>query len=498
MTHAWANALSLETEAPGVLIDETRLKAPGNQSLPPGTWALPTGSPQLAFGNYDVDAMFPFPVNFLIEIDAHSTGNDQIPDLDAQGIPIVNSTAQNWLAWVVSVDDSTLGASATGYIETTRPNRPIDADLLGYYADQNQGLAGRLAGLTTIEATSISQGFPAASPPNVNSIDFALGVRTFDPLGTGSNLIFTNPVFEYYFSVSAAFADLWQATDFAIDPTINTAPPTTVRARPGDIYRIVWNGTAWSPIERYLRGDVDLGLEPDEDIDALAVNYINDVVAFSTVRGTGDPQFDDWQLRVWAPGMQRFVELQDRLRVTGAPVSVADRLDLAREDNEIDSLCGIDPKEYHPQYDRLVGMNITTTAEIANVPVEGTRIMSVSLTRALVDVDDDGVNDNALVMDASGWPEGVVPQAATVLFYYYAGAAAIAADADPFAAPTNNWQFLGAVDRAATDESVTYQQIFPWAFGDNFRYAVLAVMYSNPTSGPPRMLAGSEVSQVTF
>lgn len=501
MTTDWAMAVSTRSQGmAGSALDPLRLKGPMNQPNGPAPWTPVATGPSPFMPDFTQGELFGDNED-IIEIDAHSAGTDMTPWPDAEGAPDVSATADNWLMWAVSVSDSTIGA-ANGYINSINslPNsRPVGAEIISFYASGNQNLARNFVGQNAVEATAFSMGYDGTGPgtEDIDALDYAIGVLTYDPSGQASSFLFNN-ILTYYFSVTPQTVINWNAKypmggqTFAYDNTV--VPSQKINEpHPGDIYVMTWNGTDWNPIELY-RSHTDLGLPTEGgDVDALSVNTHNGVIVFSTPQ---DPNVAVPQLWINTGSASSTVELTD-LAPDGTRTRVVDRLDLTDDKDDIDALCGIEP-ETVDTFDRLCGVPSSSWAYTPHFPSDAA-MMGVSVERAVLTPG----GPTMVTFQVAGWG-AAGPVSGDLYLFLYNGPEVLPPLTDPFAefqssiAPyptvSPDWMLVGPIPRTAQQDEWEFSIVDdPILFSGDFS-AICALQYDGPTASGV-ISAGSVVSQ---
>jgi hypothetical protein len=269
-----ASGMSLEA-VNRIGLETTWVKAPLDQSKPPPAWD-PADFPNSP--DYSIQGLFGS-LAPLVELDAHSTGNDLIAPLTASGVPNLEDF-DLWLGVVASVTNGALGQQGS-FIDERRQatigRTTPGADLLSFYFEESTGIHPSLLGTTFIEQASEDIGFQGDE--DVDGLDFALGVLSHSQR-IHPTLLFPF-VGSFFFSLEPGCVDAVNnatAGSFALDGS------TWVEADAATIYEVTWSATTgqWSTRSVYLGPD-DLGLDADnDDVDAVAVNIGVGTVIFST------------------------------------------------------------------------------------------------------------------------------------------------------------------------------------------------------------------------
>jgi hypothetical protein len=358
--------------------EATLAKAPGNQSNAPGTW----GTQSFTFVNdLSLSALFGARAS-LVEIDAHTSGNDFIPNLGDNGEPILT---QSWLSLIVSVDNQSQGTEGSLIRRAATGGRQPGADLIGYYFWGSQGIDSQLVDRTVLEQTRADLGFQSTTR-EVDALDFGSAVLAF-ARGSRVSPLFTRQG-DYFFSLTKQSA--------ANLPKFATSGLDTVDADGATIYGVTMGASGWGTPYVYLSANT-LGLDPAVDeTDALAIDPSNGVVVFSTARDVKATYSD--QLLAYQAG-KGVKPLKN-----GRGDLVVDKIDLDDLD-DVDGLCIIDPES-----NQLATHLGTPQGSIPYGPVP----MGISATRS-GDLSTPGFD--WLHVQATGWGSGD-PDPATVQFWW--------------------------------------------------------------------------------
>jgi hypothetical protein len=131
--------------------------------------------------------------------------------------------------------------------------------------------------------------------------------------------------------------------------------------RPGSILHTTWDDVSgtWST-PSVLLSNLELGLGPDEDLDALAVDELACTALFSVRRHAASPAYPvskQLQVAIWCSGTDApgGVAVGDLHATDGSgSESVAGRMEIAVAD-DIDSVCTQDPSSQALTFDQLYG-----------------------------------------------------------------------------------------------------------------------------------------------
>ena len=321
--------------------DEMLLVQPAPRTAAP---AVVVHDPLRQDPNYSVPSMFPYLPQFmtdLFEFSAIDSGNAQFPDdwtvLSSSGVaygiaPDLNDVGR-WLG---------LTASVTG--SSPLPSHPLlsqgdGSDLFSYFFVDSQGVAASLPGALHIEQTAAQMMLPGGA--DISAFDFQLGMLMANPDDALSN--FAPSEDELYFSVTPSWASFYtlvaSGTSFPKFAADMGAPNNRVYLpHPGVIYRSVWDSSvtpgSWS-VPVVYRDHTDLGITATENVDAIAVDHLTNIVIFSTDKLTTQDQLL-LQHPTLLPG--------DHLPLYDTDGSlVSTKMGLTTED-DIDGLCGKDPE----------------------------------------------------------------------------------------------------------------------------------------------------------
>ena len=278
--------------------------------------------------------MFPG-ISGSIEIDAHSTGQAIIPELDSAGVFLPNAIAQGWTAVYISVTEDSRGAPGSVLRRRFNQRGTAGSDIIGHYLDGGIGLSSSVIGNTFLEMGADNIGL--TQDDDIDAWDFPMAVRELSP-GLSNRVVFTHNVPEYYFSLTPTSANMVAGT---------TAFPT---AHAGVIYRVVWNpptatsSGGWSlPTVWTANGLLNLSVD---DIDALTVDAGNNRVLFSTPHDPNEsekPQLWAFQ-RGFAAPMEPMVPGSPPRRLSEEMGVRTSSTGIGQDFDDIDALCDIDPE----------------------------------------------------------------------------------------------------------------------------------------------------------
>lgn len=338
-----------ETRALGVP-ESTFIKDPGDQVVPPHPW----GGVPVTGGQYAMDLMFPvlYPV---MELDAHSTGNDIIPT--NAGVLTVNFS---WAGALISVSNEAVGTPGNGWIDARAAGVYSSritpgADLAAHYVEGSIGINEDLAGSTVISQLSEHIGFQGDE--DIDGFDLALGVIP-SSADAASTLFFTRDD-EFYFSVTPECAQQLSGIPFALEKTGGAY----VEADPVTVYQLRWDvvSQTWGEPSVFHTA-ADLQLDPNTDnVDALAVSdgYYR-ATAYSTQPFPGRSQLMVYEEGSAGPGVYP-IQSGGKLLTSAYHLRTEPEYD---ESDDVDAICFIDPEAY--TYGTLLG---TPLAATTNKPV---------------------------------------------------------------------------------------------------------------------------------
>ena len=487
MAFAWAAGLSERTDPaqqPGTS-NPTLLKAPLGAGGAPSPWAPVNTAPTVVQKDYSSNALFGI-LEDVVEVDAHSIGKDMIPAVyENTMIPNVSSESDNWLAWVVSVKEGAVGTP--GSYLASRGTQPVGADLLSFYASGSQGIAQELIGENAVEATWASMGYPStAATRDIDALDYGIGVHTFASNAAQPSVLFGSSN-QYFFSLTPDSATALNGLSYThMFSSLGVA-------RPGHIYCLLWDDVAgWGSL-RIDALDTDLGLDLGEDVDALALNA-TESTTYSYVIST--PLGSRPQL-LYSEGQGTHAELMDREAVSIGPIStdidtpVVEKLDLAKETDDIDGLCGIDPEGIG--YSKAVGVAMTSTA--GSLPsLNGTTMMGISVERGHSSVT--GVD--SLMIQVAGWGDAAPEASKTAIYVRVMGNDPMPVGANPTAGGMIQWTRIAFLDRGIDDEFVSHTvPIGPLLASVSIdTHLVFFAAQVSQSAPAPLVIAGSLVTQL--
>lgn len=433
--------------------------------------------------DYSQDALFGASAP-LVEIASHSTGNAQVPKVNAQG-QLILSIGNRWMGMVVSVDNAAVGLA--GSPTARRVSAPSGvrntpgADLISYYFADSVGIAPSVRGERFIEQSAESFGLGGSTEDReINALDFALGAQSEARAPENAPPFQFFPVRnQYYFSLTLSSAvSLLEAAQFTLpgEPVGRLSALRT--ADNATIYKMTWDPDAaeWGPVTVH-RSSVQLDLTPfDDTVDALSVNEETDVVIYST-----QPRVGRSQLMVESGGPSgRFtapLKNASNMNVVTA-LGLRDGTVHGTTLNEIDDItsgCPIEPESGSSGIGRLVGTPIEDLPPLfPNQPN-----MGISLTRS----SDLAASDlSNFVAAATGWG-GATPEDGEIHFYINLN----------YGAPDSAFFLFAQKRRASYEESVHAEIEIP--SGSPFgRVAVFAIQ--GGASGLPVAITG--MSLISF
>ena len=395
-----AAGLSLDkaTRPPGTS-EQTLLKAPLNQTSAPAEFSTLSLA---GATDYSVTALFASlsGVASGIEIDAHSTGNDLMPPFAVRpvGSGCYPNLGNRWMSISISVTNDSPGAP-NGFISDRHAGQIGDrdkpgSDILSYYFADSQGIASSLVNRTLLEqaAETISYG-GSGNLANIDALDWGMGVLSHAQASSPA-LLFPHRD-RLYFSISA---DCVVDVNNRCSHNFAYKGSAIVAADAATIYESTWDGAGWA-MPRVYRTPAQLGLSPNDDLDALAVNATNGVTVYSTQVVSGRSQLladnGDNPAFPSLAGNRTVFSDDDGPKVT-KKIKVID------ESDDIDAVCISDPEA--GIYGRYLGTPVAGDAKA---------FMGLSTTRA-TDLQDER---EAIHVQVSGWG-GTYPEASTVVLWY--------------------------------------------------------------------------------
>ena len=400
-TSALAAGLSLK-QTP----DATLVKAPLVQTTPPIQWSAGQ------FPNrpdYSLAALFGSLAS-VIEINAHSTGNDLIPPLkDFANNPTGEldfATVDRWMGLSISVDNDAQG-QAGSLVEqrtqmTTGRTTP-GGDLYTYYLDGSKGIDSSLVGGTFLAQSSEQLGF-VVGDEDIDALDFGMGVLSY--AGSLSEQV-TSKFFprktEFYFSLSAACVS-------AVNSNMHIGFPGPVSS--ANVYHKTWDPalSTWSATSVYASAS-SLSLDSADDIDALVINgnFPNSsdpnarLIIFST-----QPKVGYSQLRVHETALVSNTSVSKTMDLkasngTGGVVDATQKLGLRDpkdgggndSTDDITAGCAVEPGLH---VNRVRGHLMGTPIGRLPLPVGSGSPMGISVT-----VEESGAIAPTLHAQVSGW-----------------------------------------------------------------------------------------------
>lgn len=401
---SWAAGV-IVNDAPAQSGSQVRIKLAGNQTAFPAQAPLVVGSWAPSYAMTHLTNAFPG-----IEIDAHSSGNAWIPNLDSNGVP---NLVDRWLALTVSVSSTSTGANNSPWSRGSVGGRHAGSDLVSYYFDGSVGVSPMLVGNIAQETSREDFGFATSSTADLAALDYGLGVNTVSQIPTR---LFPRQG-DYFFSVSQAWATSWNTTHASSPPAFASEPNSSVMSRPhpGAVYRVIWNGSAWSsPILEYTASE--LGLSPATgDIDALEVSPGTNMVLFSATpassflsSATTDLIGPSDQLMLFEAGTGGNRSTVRELKHSSGAQNdlVRKRLKLGNQtESNVDALCAIDPELGVGDICPSVGSPTTQWSAYG-------RPMGLSVVRR----NSSSTNVHDLVFQLTGWGQAAPVDGQVILF----------------------------------------------------------------------------------
>lgn len=443
MVSSLASGISLSPEARATT-EKTLVKAPLNQTAPPPEFStvqylnVPDFSISALFGAHSVGG----DLSLLIEVDAHSTGNDLMPRflVTSTGNGCYPDITGRWMVINASVANSAVGLPG-GFVEQRRlgalGNRLTPgSDISSYYFAGSTGITGSLVNRNFLEQPAESIAFPGSSSADIDALDWGLGVTAHAQVA--NPLIFFPNENEFYFSIADECALVLNAqcsSQFAFDQ----ATGVMVAADAAAVYRATWDpvSMAWGDPEVY-RSAADLGLTSKDDLDALAVNALNGVTVYSTQPTPGRSQLlaDNGPSGPALTGNTRTIRIKD-----GGP-KVTRKIKVIDESDDIDAVCISDPE------DGVFGKYLGTAVSEPGTKGPDVR-MGISVTRRF----DKTQNQDLLLVQVSGWG-GATPTDANVLELLVTQRSSVGGGNS--AAPWK-WQTLLVTTRSADENFIEFE-----------------------------------------
>jgi len=311
------------------------LALPHAFSVDPGTLLPGFGPSDIALSDYGVDGILPpsgapsgpdfstFTGGVPVDVDAFSIGLDWVV-ANPLGEAVI--APPQWGAISFSVSRATAGAPGGVIAEEAANVDGAAADVFAYIIP-GSSLPPAMVGVPFRAQDSIE-------------IDVALGAAPFGNLDAHD--IFASLIYEQnpqlaaligpptvYFSVSAA-------TVAAIPPTWTTVPSQLSGAT---VFSTTWLPTpgVWGPVTVAYTA-ADFGIDPSEDLDALALDLIRGFALFSVdplLPGPAGPR-DPILFCLPGSGTNSVYRLP-----TGSPISTEVTLGLGPDD--VDGICSLDP-----------------------------------------------------------------------------------------------------------------------------------------------------------
>lgn len=281
-----ALALSLEGGPGSPGSDPLRIAPPLAQ-----TYLPPAFDPNTYQATPDHSVATVFPQHADIELDALSTGNDLIGPLRANGgLDLANQA--RWQAVSLSLRPGATGLGPQSIVQRA-PLATLGSggSVFSHYLDGSNsapgGLPPRLVGRTVIERPRTHLGFSAASEPTIDAMDWALGVLASGGVSSVStagqtSILFPRGLGRLYFSVSSGWAAA-NPQGFAVESPGGSGVSTSGQ----DIYCVEYDATLGWGTPFVLLSGAELGLDPEEDLDALAYDPGAGTVVYSVVHRPG-------------------------------------------------------------------------------------------------------------------------------------------------------------------------------------------------------------------
>ena len=441
MTSSLASGISLSPKA-RLNTEQTFIKAPLNQTVAPPEFStiqflgVPDFSIASLFGSHSNGG----DLSPIIEIDAHSTGNDLMPKFleTTSGNGCHPDITGRWMLINVSVGNQAVGLPG-GFTEQRRQgalgNRLTPgSDISSYYFPGSTGITGALVNRSFLEQPAEVIAFPNDSSADIDALDWGMGVNAHAQ--TTNSLIFFPNENEFYFSIAEGCEDAINSacsSSFAYDQ----ASGMMVSADAAAVYRSTWDGSQWGDPEVY-RTAADLDLTASDDLDALAVNALNGVIVYSTQPEPGRSQLlaDNGPLAPTLTGLTRTVRAKDGGAKVTRKVKVID------ESDDIDAVCISDPED--GVFGKYLGVAVP---EGAKSPAD-TR-MGISVTRQY----DKSLGKDLLLVQVTGWG-AATPMDGMELSLLTTRRSAVSG---PISSAPWKWKLLLKVDRTIDEEFVEFK-----------------------------------------
>lgn len=275
---AIAHGLSLANQAGA---NSVLFKTVGDQTSAPAVPPVPiAGAP-----NFAMTTLFGGQASYF-DLDAMSTGNDLIP-VNEEGM-IVPDENNGWVAITFSVTTATTDVAGTIVnLRSQMPQPSHGADLFGYFLlDSNTdpstlGVPAELVGRAFLQQGVEHSAI--ATPAEMDGHDAFMPYVAAGVIPDDLGLLRT--VDRFFFSVTQLSATAINQARTPGSVLANWFPQPVSAAT---VYGMHWTSSGWSA-PYVLRSASSLDLDPEEDIDALAVDYTNEdgiVVLFSTTTTT--------------------------------------------------------------------------------------------------------------------------------------------------------------------------------------------------------------------
>ena len=260
-----------------------------------------------------------------LDLDDFSTGRDELL-IDANGV--LDVPPSQWSVWSFSLRDGAVGAPGS-LIERQALAGGIGAAVFSYVLP-GSGLPPELVGRTERSHSQQDLGLSSPGGIEVDGLDLPLVLGIDQTLGLVGGAPAVEPGFgplvgtpAIYFTVSHATRDFvpgsWWGSTSRSGATILCVQPSSL-------------GAGWGSPQVFL-SYADLGLGQDEDIDALAIDTLNEKVMFSVVGNLRDQfLFVDFSTDGGPP-----VPV-----TTPSGARISDEIGKAQND-DIDAVCALDP-----------------------------------------------------------------------------------------------------------------------------------------------------------
>ena len=349
--------------------------------------------------DYSIAALFDVDpsLEFAFEIDAMSSGNDLIPT----DIHDRLSGVFRWAVFTFSVTTDSTPAPGSYLNSAGSSTAGRGAEVMGYYLDESATIPVALWDDTRFEQGAKSFGLGNESQVELSAFDLAMPVIVAEE---------GQPISDPAFSVGD-YVYLSLSSSAMNDPVVGLSPviqelqtKVSTPLNGATVFRLHWSGTQWID-PTVVATHTTLGLDPAEDVDALAVHHdvpSPQTMIFSTVQDSGFPATE--QLQIVSGSLSPVASANPaplEAIVEGQPVSVMERTGMRWKDgsgktidSDPDAICVYDPGT-HPgvQAGPYIGVPETNPH-----PIGPGREFELSIAKEIIDP---GVTENT-VLHASG------------------------------------------------------------------------------------------------